>query len=58
METAMMTVERKTAQEDQDHDGGEAGCNDGLAHHAVDGAATKIDWSERKLIATAAAEFP
>ncbi len=27
-----------TTQEDQDHDGGEAGGNDGLAHHAVDGA--------------------
>ena len=29
------------AQEDQDHDGGEAGGDDGLAHHAADGAAHK-----------------
>ena len=31
----------ETAQEDQDHDGGETGGNDGLAHHAVDSAAHK-----------------
>ena len=30
-----------TAQEDQDHDGSEAGGDDGLADHAVDGAADK-----------------
>ena len=31
----------ETAQEDQDHDGGEASSNNGLANHAVDGAAHK-----------------
>jgi hypothetical protein len=43
METAMMMVERQAAEKDQNHDGGEAGGDDRLAHHAADGARTKID---------------
>ena len=35
----MMMRGAPAAQEDQDHDGGEAGGDDGLAHHAADGAA-------------------
>ena len=39
IETAMMMVLRQLAEEEQDHQAGERGGDDGLANHAVDGGA-------------------
>ena len=39
METAMIMVLSATAEEEQDHQAGERGGDDGLAHDSVDGGA-------------------
>ena len=41
IETAMITRAAPASQEDQNHDAGQAGGDDGFADHAVDGGANE-----------------